>query len=326
MYFNPMLSEWRAFPAGLNGQQYTLRYQHWHPAVGAPHAGTVVCVHGLTRNSFDFDRLAQTLADSGYRVLCPDMVGRGRSDKAPDPLLYNYATYLNDLYLLLKHERATGVSWIGTSMGGILGMMMAAQNPRLVRKLVLNDVGAFIPQAALERIAGYAGNQPRFETLAEAEAYCRDTYGTFGLTRDSDWQVFTQNSIVPVPGQRGDNDYVLAYDHALVSTFMGVPLTDVNLWPLWESNFAPTLIVRGKQSDLLTPETAAAMATCAHAELVEFDGCGHAPSLMVSDQIETVRRFVTHPHKHLSPWAFAAKTMQRTAGMAATALGKMFKG
>lgn len=319
-----MLSEWRDFTAGIAPQHYTMRYQVWQPASPRP-LGTVVCVHGLTRNSYDFDRLALTLAQQGYRVICPDVVGRGRSDHAPDPLLYNYATYLNDLQRLLHHERAKNVVWVGTSMGGILGLMVALQNPRQIGKLVLNDVGAFIPQAALERIASYAGNQPYFRTLAEAEDYCRKTYGTFGLRDDSDWEIFTQNSIKPIPGVRGDSDYVLAYDHALVSTFMGVPLTDVNLWPLWEANFAPTLVVRGAQSDLLTREVATAMTSCAHADLIEFDGCGHAPSLMVPDQIDAVVRYIAHPHKRLGPLTFATRTMQRTANMAGAALGKLFK-
>lgn len=319
-----MLSEWRQLQAGITPNAYTMHYQLWHPTV-PKHIGTVVCVHGLTRNSYDFDRLAQTLAGRGYRVLCPDIVGRGRSDYAPDPLLYNYGSYLNDINLLLRHERAKNVTWVGTSMGGILGMMVAAQNPRQIAKLILNDVGAFIPKSALERIASYAGKVPRFRTLAETEDYCRKTYATFGLTSDYDWEVFTQNSIKPVVGARGDDDYVLAYDPQIGTAFSGVPLTDVNLWPLWEANFAPTLVVRGMQSDLLTPAVATAMTSCAHAELIEFDGCGHAPSLMVPGQIEAVVDFVTFPHKRLGLVDFATKTMQRTVCLASDAFNKLFK-
>lgn len=319
-----MLNEWRTVRAGIAPQHYTMHYQVWHPEA-SNHKGTVLCVHGLTRNSYDFDRLAVRLADAGYRVLCPDLVGRGRSDNAPDPLLYNYASYLNDIRMLLKRERARQLIWVGTSMGGILGMTMAAQNPRLISKLVLNDVGAFIPRTALQRIADYVGKPPRFETLADAEAYCRATYGTFGLTDETDWNVFTQNSVRPVPGTRGDSDYVMAYDPALINGFTAAPLTDVNLWPLWESNFAPTLVVRGALSDVLPADVAAAMATCAHAEIVEYANCGHAPSLMVPDQIADVMHFVQTAHKRLTPWSFAAKTMERTANAAQAAWGKLFQ-
>lgn len=318
-----MLSEWRSLRAGLPPHHYHMHYQLWTPESGTPR-GTVVCVHGLTRNSRDFDRLASVLALQGYRVICPDIVGRGRSDYAPDPLLYHYGTYLYDLQLLLKHERVRGATWVGTSMGGILGLMLAMQRPRTISKFVLNDVGAFIPKTALERIAAYAGNLPRFNTLAQAEAYCRETYATFGLQEASDWQVFTEYTIKPVPGPRGDNDYVLAYDHALVEAFTGVPLTDVNLWPVWDANTAPTLVIRGAESDLLTREVATAMNTCAHTEVVEFAGCGHAPSLMVPTQIDVVLQFIQHPHRHLGPLTFATRTLERTAETAANYFGRFF--
>lgn len=316
-----MQHEWRHFRAGAGPHTYNMAYQVWQPPAAAK--GTVICVHGLTRNSHDFDRLAQSLAGDGYRVLVPDIVGRGRSDTTV-AAMYNYLNYANDLQLLLRHERVRQVIWIGTSMGGILGMMASAGNQRLVQKLVLNDVGVFIPKAALQRISSYAANPPHFATLAEAEMYCRRVYASFGLTEKADWQVFTQNSVRPVPGASAD-DYVMAYDPAIMQPILSVPLTDINLWPLWDMNVAPTLVIRGVKSDLLLKSVADSMATCAHAELIEFDGCGHAPSLMVEDQIAVVRQFVAYPHRSLTPWEFAARTTARTARAFTEGFGKLFK-
>jgi pimeloyl-ACP methyl ester carboxylesterase len=286
-----MNSTWHTVACSTALGSHTMHYQCW-PATGVSR-GTVLCVHGLTRNSYDFERLALALSAEGYCVLAPDIVGRGRSDRLSDATHYNYATYVADLLTLVRHEDLRDVVWVGTSMGGILGMMLAAQVPGLVAKLVLNDIGAFIPQAALERIVSYVANPPRFATLADAESYCRKIYAPFGLVDDADWQAFTQNSITPVASPTGaDDDYVLAFDPAIGTALAATPLTDVNLWPLWEALWMPTLIVRGAESDVLPADTAATMLLKPQAQLQVFTGCGHAPSLMVPDQIAVVLDYV----------------------------------
>ena len=162
-----------------------MAYREW----GAPEAGrVVVCVHGLTRNGRDFDALAAALAGAGCRVVCPDVVGRGDSDWLGDPAGYGFPRYLADMTVLLARLEAEAVDWVGTSMGGLIGMMLAAQPGAPIRRLVINDVGPFIPLAALERIGGYVGRAPVFADLGAAEAYLRDVYAAMGALSDLQWR------------------------------------------------------------------------------------------------------------------------------------------
>jgi len=260
-------------------------YHEW----GAPAAARcVVCVHGLTRNGRDFDRLAAVLAQR-LRVVCPDVVGRGQSDWLTNPRLYGYPQYLADMTALLARLDLERVSWVGTSMGGLIGLMLAAQPQAPIERLVINDVGPFIPKAALERIAGYVGADPVFEDLAAVEAYLRYLLQPFGELDGEAWRAMAEHGSRPRP----DGRLGLAYDPGIAVPLRQQPLTDVDLWPLWEAVRCPVLVLRGVESDLLLAETAAEMAR-RHPQttVVEIAGCGHAPSLMTAEQIELINDFL----------------------------------
>ena len=264
------------------GGFHRLAYTEW----GRPRAGhAALCVHGLTRNGRDFDVLAGALAEQGLKVACPDVVGRGRSERLPDPAGYGYPQYLADMNALIARLDVPWVDWIGTSMGGLIGMMMAAQPNTPVRRLVVNDVGPFIPVAALRRIGDYVGRDPRFAGLDAAEAYFREVHRPFGTLTDPQWRRLTEHSVVSA----GDG-YRLAYDPAIAAPFREAELKDVDLWPVWEAIEIPVLVLRGADSDLLLAETAAEMAARGpRVEVVEIPGCGHAPALMDESQIAIVR-------------------------------------
>lgn len=265
---------------------HRMAYTQW----GRDDAGrTVVCAHGLTRNGRDFDVLALALAE-GRRVVCPDVVGRGRSDWLARPDLYGYPQYLADMTVLLARldVDAQGVDWVGTSMGGLIGLFLAAQPKSPIRRLVVNDVGPFVPKAALERIGGYVGKDPVFEDIAALESYLRFVLMGFGSLGDAQWRHLAEHSA----RSRPDGRYGLAYDPAIGGAFQG-ELTDVDLWPLWDAVRCPVLVLRGGESDLLLPETAAEMTTRGpKARVVEFPHVGHAPALMDEGQIAVVKRFL----------------------------------
>lgn len=246
---------------------------------------TVVCVHGLTRNGRDFDRLAADLSQN-WRVVCPDVVGRGRSDWLADPAGYGYPQYCADMVTLIARLDVPSVDWIGTSMGGLIGMMLAAQPRSPIRRLVLNDVGPVVPKAALERIASYVGRDPRFASLGELEAYLRKVHAPFGDLSDADWRHLALRGYRRLEG----GQFGLAYDPAIGDAFKTGTIEDVVLWPIWDAITCPVLVLRGASSDLLLPETAAEMARRGpKATVVEIAGAGHAPALMSPDQIAIVR-------------------------------------
>jgi pimeloyl-ACP methyl ester carboxylesterase len=259
------------------------RYFEW----GNPsNPRVVVCVHGLTRNGRDFDALAQALAPS-FRVLCPDIVGRGLSDWLPNKQDYGYPLYLSDMTALIARSNVQSVYWVGTSMGGLIGIMLAAQSATPIQKLVVNDVGPLVPKAALERLAMYVGKAPSFESVDDYERYLRQVAAPFGPLTDEQWRHLAQTS----SRRNDDGRFGPAYDPGIANAFSG-PLQDVLLWPLWDAISCPTLVLRGAQSDLLLAETAAEMTRRGpKALLKEFDGVGHAPALMAADQIEAVCGF-----------------------------------
>jgi pimeloyl-ACP methyl ester carboxylesterase len=275
---------------------------------GAPDAGRVViCVHGLTRNGRDFDTLAAALAEAGCRVVCPDIVGRGESSWLSDPAGYAFPQYLADMTVLLARLEAEAVDWVGTSMGGLIGMTMAAQSGTAqsgtaqfgtpLRRLVLNDVGPFLPKAALARIGTYVGHDPRFANLEAAEAYVRDVHAGFGALADHEWRHLTEISVAAAEGGgegggegEGEGALRLRYDPGIGAAFHAAPPEDVDLWAVWDRLTVPTLVLRGADSDLLLPETAAEMTRRGpRAELTEIAGCGHAPALMDPAQVARVR-------------------------------------
>jgi len=264
------------------GGFHRVAYGEW----GAPSGERVaVCVHGLTRNARDFDVLATALAEEGLKVVCPDVVGRGQSGRLADPAGYGYPQYLADMNALIARLDVTGLDWIGTSMGGLIGMMLAAQPNTPLRRLVINDVGPFIPKAALERIGDYVGRDPLFADLDTIEAHFRTVYAPFGDLDDLQWRHLVEYGVVAAEG-----GYRFAYDPGIAAPFKGASLEDVDLWPIWDAIQIPVLVLRGAESDLLLPETAAEMARRGpKAKLVEIPGCGHAPALMDDEQVAIVR-------------------------------------
>lgn len=249
---------------------------------------TIVCVHGLTRNGRDFDALALDLAD-GHRVACPDVVGRGKSGWLANPALYGYPQYCADMAALIARLGVEEVGWVGTSMGGLIGMMLAAQPNSPIRRLVINDVGPFIAKTGLQRIADYVGKDPVFEDIAAVESYLRFVLMGFGRLPDEAWRHMAEHSA----RQRADGRYGLAYDPAIAEAFKAQPMDDVDLWAIWDRIRCPVLVLRGADSDILLPETAEQMTRRGpSARVVEFPHTGHAPALMTEDQIAAVRGFL----------------------------------
>jgi pimeloyl-ACP methyl ester carboxylesterase len=272
-----------ATPGGL----HRLSYLEW----GAPHAarGVVVCVHGLTRCARDFDALALALVDQ-YRVICPDMPGRGYSDWLKNPLEYALPTYVSDIVTLIARLDVEQVDWIGTSMGGLIGMALAAQPGTPIRRLLLNEAGPLVKAEALERIGRYLGQAPAFATFGDAERYVRAVSAPFGPHSDAEWRFLTEH----VVRQQPDGSYIVHYDPQLAVPFnVDLPHRDIDLWGLWDNIECPTLVVRGALSDLLDQATVAEMHVRGpRAEVTELAGVGHAPTLMKPDQIAIVRDFL----------------------------------
>ena len=270
---------------GLNPDGFhRIAYVEW----GEPRAErVVVCVHGLTRQGRDFDFLAQALAARGFRVVCPDVAGRGLSDRLPDPKHYGMPQYLADMTALIARLGAERLDWIGTSMGGLIGLLLAARPKTPIRRLVLNDIGPFIAKAALDPISAYLGADPFFPDLAAAEAHMRDVHSGFGPLPEAGWRHLAVHSVRAEPG----GGFRLRYDPLLAGPFRKSVETDADLWPVWSKVRAPVLGLRGGLSDVLKPETARLMTiggpdgTGPKAEIVTLAGVGHAPALMTEDQI-----------------------------------------
>jgi len=252
----------------------------------------VVCVHGLTRNARDFDTLAQSLLPD-CRVVCPDVVGRGHSAWLRDRSDYGFPQYLADMNALIARITAraparTVIDWVGTSMGGMIGMLLASLPAMPLRRLVVNDVGPFIPRAALERIGTYVGKAPRFASLDDAERYIRAVSVGFGPLTDGQWRHLAEHSV----SRDDDGLWSMNYDPGIAAGFSG-PIADMDLWAVWDRIDMPVLTLRGKDSDLLSSATAQQMTQRGpKAQLVEFDGVGHAPMLMADDQVHAVRTFI----------------------------------
>jgi len=252
----------------------------------------LVCVHGLTRCGRDFDYLAEAMAGE-YRVVCPDIVGRGRSDWLRNKALYAIPQYCADIATLLARIGAEHVDWVGTSMGGLIGMALAIQPETPIRKLVLNDVGPVITAASLERIGTYLGRVGSFDSIERAEAAVRFVSQPFGRLTDAQWRHLT----VHVVRQTADGQYEMAYDpgiaEAFRTAFAASEGKDLESWPLYDAITCPTLLLRGADSDLLTAEAARAMTQRGpRAGLVEFAGVGHAPMLLDGAQVAPVRDFL----------------------------------
>ncbi|OGA02059.1 MAG: alpha/beta hydrolase [Betaproteobacteria bacterium RIFCSPLOWO2_02_FULL_64_12] len=249
----------------------------------------LICVHGLTRCARDFDALARELSGH-YRVVCPDVAGRGDSDRLRNPMEYAVPTYANDMVALIARLDVEAVHWVGTSLGGLIGLALAALPGSPVTRLVLNDVGPVLSAAALERIGTYVGQAPDFPGMDAAEQYVRAVSAGFGPHSDAQWRFLTEHVVRRNPG----GGYTVHYDPAIAVPFNAQqPPRDIELWPQYEAIRCATLVIRGEQSDLLTRETAAQMASRGpRAKVVEIPGVGHAPTLMHPGQIAVVRDFL----------------------------------
>ncbi len=284
---------------------HRIAYTEWGNP-GNPHV--VVCVHGLTRNARDFDFLAMAL-ESNCHVACPDIAGRGQSDWLSHSEDYSYPVYLSDMAALLArigpgtrvsrfiarllHRSSERyIDWVGTSMGGLIGMMLAAQPKSPIRRLIMNDVGPRVPADALRRLAEYVGKDYHFASFEEFEAYVRKVSAPFGPLSDAQWHHIATHSA----RKFDDGSYGFKYDPKIGEPFKSGFFQDVDLWQYWEKVRCPVLILRGAESDLLPRETAMIMCKReARTELVELPGIGHAPMLMSADQIKIVRNFLLTP-------------------------------
>lgn len=272
-------------PAGFHDMAYVEWGDSENPRV-------LVCVHGLTRCGRDFDFLAQSLCDS-YRVVCPDVVGRGKSGWLKDKKLYTVPQYAADMATLLARLDVEGVDWLGTSMGGLIGMALAAPERSPIRRLVLNDVGPVLTATSLARIGEYVGRAPRFDDIAQAEAFVRFVAAPFGALTDAQWQHLTEH----VVRTAADGKIEFTYDPGIAEPFR---LTlaesdgkDVELWPFFDAIRCPTLAIRGAQSDLLKADVHAAMAQRGpRARLAEIPGVGHAPMFLDAAQVAVVQGFL----------------------------------
>lgn len=276
---------------------HRMAYWQW----GDPQAPQVVmCVHGLARQGRDFDTLAQALCERGgeqLQVVCPDVVGRGRSDWLKDPAGYQVPAYGADMLVLLSALQPRTLHWVGTSMGGLIGLGLAGQPqlPFRIRRLVLNDVGPAIQWQAIQRIGEYLGRPVRFDSVEQAADALRLISAGFGPHTREQWLALTRPMLKPAADGAA---YVLHYDPAIALPFRSMTPEasaqgEAVLWGLYDAITADTLLLRGQESDLLSRETAHAMTQRGpRARLVEFAGVGHAPMLVVPDQVRAVCDFL----------------------------------
>ena len=271
-----------ASPAGL----HRIAYREWGDA---RNRDVLVCVHGLTRSSRDFDELARALC-AQFRVVCPDVAGRGESNRLADPELYTWAQYVADMVTLIARLDVEAVNWLGTSMGGLVGMALAALPGNPVEKLVLNDAAPVIGRAALERIGTYVGQDRRFESFEEGEKYVRAISAPFGPHSDAQWRFLAETWL----RRQEDGSWRPHYDTRIAEAYRAsMPEKDLELWPLYDAVRCPTLLVRGEHSDLVSAQVAAEMTRRGpKAKVAEIRGVGHAPTLLHSDQIAVVRDFL----------------------------------
>jgi len=245
----------------------------------------------LTRNSHDFDELAPVLAREGFRVVCPDVAGRGRSGRLINAASYAFPQYLADMTALIARLDVEQVYWLGTSMGGLIGMMLAAQPDTPIARLILNDVGAFMPADALQAIASYVVEEPEFDDVAALEGGLRSRLTGYAPVTDEQWRRLAEHEARVQPSGK----LKFGYDPAIGAALAAAPVQDVDLWAIYDRIACPTLLLRGGESKLLTASIAREMTTRGpHAELVEFAGVGHAPPLMAEDQIAAVRDFLVN--------------------------------
>jgi pimeloyl-ACP methyl ester carboxylesterase len=294
MTSNQHLSEPRLDHVQCLGASGLHRMAYWEWGEPA-NPRVLVCVHGLSRQGRDFDTLARAMS-AHYRVVCPDVVGRGASDWLADPAGYQIPAYVADMVTLLARLNARTVHWVGTSMGGLIGLGLASLPQSPIGRLVLNDVGPSIEFDALVRIGTYLGQPLRWGTLDEAADYLRAISASFGPHTREQWLALSR------PMLKADGDgFKLHYDPAIAQSFNAVTpqataAGEALAWAAFDAIRCPTLVLRGADSDLLTRATAQAMTQRGpKARLHEFAGIGHAPTLVADEQVAVVREFLLGP-------------------------------
>ncbi|MEQ1790610.1 MAG: alpha/beta hydrolase [Rickettsiales bacterium] len=278
------------FDVPIAGGEGTHKIAIYKRGGGSDANGTIFCAHGLTRNGRDFDVLASALS-TNYQVYSIDIAGRGKSQWHADTAHYNYGDYVADVGYIINKLGISNIHWIGTSMGGIIGMMLANSFPKLLRTLTLNDIGCLIPAAGLARISEYVSALTNFKTRALAEAELRCRCAPYGIKDEEHWQNIFTHGI-----KQTEIDHQLTYDPEIAKNLFpkDKPIEDVNLWPLWEAIKAvPTMLIHGMDSDILTHQTAIQMEQ-SHPDfsLLEIENVGHAPALMDSVQIAAIKRWI----------------------------------
>jgi len=270
-----------AHPGGL----HRMAYHEWAPAPDRINGRTAVCVHGLTRNGRDFDTLARRLAASGYRVVCPDLAGRGRSARLSDPRQYQVGQYLTDCVTLIARLDTDRVDWIGTSLGGLVSLVLASLPGHPIERMVINDIGPEIDPAGLERIRGYVGDTRVHADFDAAEASLRRTMASFGRHDDAAFRCLSEHYFIDAAG----GGLTAHYDPAIAKGIHADQGDPPTLWPAWEAIDVPVLVLRGAASDILSSQTLQRMRNSGpHCQAVEFDEVGHAPTLINEDQVRAV--------------------------------------
>ena len=268
---------------------HELAYVDWGPSEAEI---PVVCLHGLSRQGRDFDYLASYLAATERRVVCPDLVGRGRSGRLRDANEYALPQYCADINALVAHLGAKQVDLVGTSLGGLIGIVLAGQPGTPIRRLVVNDIGPYLPWPGLVRIGSYLSSMPAdFDGLEEVEAYLRKVLAPFGDLPDEHWIHLARHSVA---WHAERERYVMLCDPQIVRAFRNPWHYSINLWKYWTAIKVPIFVLRGAKSDLLTADLAREMERRSlFARIHEIEGCGHAPPLMSADQIKLVSDFLS---------------------------------
>lgn len=266
----------------------------------------IICVHGLTRNAHDFDSLARYLANEGRHVFCPDIVGRGDSDWLKNPQHYTYEQYIEDMNAFIARIGTKQVDWVGTSMGGLIGMILASYTNSPIRRLIMNDIGPQIPIKGIQRLSQYAGKDPEFANLEDAKHYFKTIYGEFGTLTEEQWQQVTENSVVEIAPSRFvskmDQNVKLSSSKSKIAwraflhpqKALEGTLFDIDLWHIWRNVKCPVFVIHGRNSDILTHQIIDKMHKI-HPEdmaVMEVADAGHAPALMAERQHEFINQWL----------------------------------
>ncbi|MBY0500967.1 MAG: alpha/beta hydrolase [Alphaproteobacteria bacterium] len=279
---------WGLSPLGF----HKVAYVEWGKKTHGP---VLICAHGLTRNSRDFDYLCKAIKHN-YQIVCPDLVGRGESDYTGSNLTYNFAQYLADMVTLLARIDSQEVHWLGTSLGGIIGMMLAAQPNSPIKSLILNDVGMIIPSIALQRLGTYARNDDSFATFEDAKNYFKTALSGFNIIDSKIWDHITKYGTK----QDEKGGLSLTYDAVIGEIFRNEETPSLHFETYWQSIRCPVLILRGEASDMLLPEIIKKMMYFRpNTKVITIPQCGHAPSLMTIEQIQIIENWL---HSQSTPF------------------------